>query len=101
MKEQARLKEEMAYMYKIGNFEVATDKSELMSSVLLLPFAVSSLTVCVTVGSSCYSEKVGPRCSHVKLVLCGKIPMAMGASLRPYGEIDPRWHERVQDVAAT
>lgn len=67
MKEQARLKEEMAYMYKIGNFEVATNKSELISSVLLFPCAVSFLIVCVTVGSSCYSEKVGPRRCHVKL----------------------------------
>jgi len=31
------------------------------------PFPVSFLIVCIIVGGSCYSEKVGPRCCHVKL----------------------------------
>lgn len=83
MREQARLKEEMAYMYKIGNFEVATDNSELISSVLLFPCAVFfSDSLCNCRQQLLFRKSWTQMLPCEIVVLCGKIPMAMAACLR-------------------
>lgn len=66
MKEQAQLKEEMAYQYKIGNFEVKIFSylSE-QKLTLFFPALVVNKYILLILGCGCYPEKVGPRCSHV------------------------------------
>lgn len=81
MKEQAQLREEMAYQYKLGNFEVRRpSKCRIWSiSTLLLTRDLSDF-----VGSSCYPEKVGSRCSYVRINLGerpSRIIYASGISL--------------------
>lgn len=70
MKEQAQLKEEMAYQYKIGNFEVRKSNFVSLLTVIFNRF-LATLLICypfVSLGCSCYSKKVGPRCCHVRKV---------------------------------
>jgi hypothetical protein len=71
MKEQAQLREEMAYQYKIGNFEVSivnmicsccVISNNFESSYSLIPHYI----IIIIIGRSCYSEKIGPGCCDVK-----------------------------------
>ncbi|XP_028085325.1 DEAD-box ATP-dependent RNA helicase 42 isoform X1 [Camellia sinensis] len=50
MKEQAQLREEMAYQYKLGNFEVR------------MLFCLNAIIFCC----GCNSKKIGPRCCYVR-----------------------------------
>lgn len=70
MKEQARLKEEMVYLYKIGDMEVWYKNPDFFcvfgsSSVSLFKFIVDVTFSKYTAGCSSYTEKVGSRCSYV------------------------------------
>lgn len=61
MKEQAQLREEMAYQYKIGNFEVRITNLSCLGAMLnhVLDFICIIASLFVS-GCRCYSEKVGP-----------------------------------------
>lgn len=66
MKEQARLREEMAYQYKLGNFEVNIClRCEFQSFYYIIVYALGQLAF---IGRRCYSEKIGPRPCYVKLL---------------------------------
>lgn len=62
MKEQARLKEEMAYLFKIGNNEVRNHNAALV----LCTFRTCAFDLSddenilkLSVGSDCYTKKIG------------------------------------------
>lgn len=71
MKEQALLKEEMAYQYKLGNFEVRIilPFHETLIDHTLLFFQSLIVFSDVLIGCSCYSKTFGPRYSYVDEVL--------------------------------
>jgi hypothetical protein len=60
MKEQAQLREEMAYQYKLGNFEVRIRNSNLFGPWLLAWASTKCATIFITLGCCCNPEKVGP-----------------------------------------
>lgn len=66
MKEQAQLREEMAYQYKIGNFEVRKlFPYDWIGIQDLLIFKQLNFVEFLSSGGCCYTEKIGPRCCHV------------------------------------
>jgi len=68
MKEQAQLREEMAYQYKLGNFEVMKTILLCLCCSIISFFSSLSLISHITfIGRGCYSKKVGPRCCYVSL----------------------------------
>lgn len=68
MKEQARLREEMAYQYKLGNFEVGinVNKVFLRFHLDVHSQAVPKFLLHFIIGCSCHSTKIGPRCGPVR-----------------------------------
>lgn len=65
MKEQAQLREEMAYQYKLGNFEVRIKYSTLFGLWLLAWASTKFAAIFITIGCCRNPAKVGPWCCRV------------------------------------
>lgn len=98
MKEQAQLREEMAYQYKLGNFEVRITNLTLFG-LWLLAWRLSTkfAAIFITIGCCRNPEKVGSWCCGV---VCGHNFLRIW--IRPRGlMIMLSWQSHFMDITAS